>query len=188
MTKTQEIFVPENSTKTLQSWDGAIVVHVSAHASLIITERFETPVSKTTRVTVRLEGEGSSVVDTSRYQGFKNAVLDMERVIIHAAPHTVSHVDVRGIAHDAARVMWRGRVLVEKSAKNARAFLQHDAMLTGKETLIDAAPFLEIYTDNALCKHSASVRRVQPADIFYIKSRGISEENARAMIREGFLA
>jgi len=192
---TQEIYVPEGATKTLRlpsdftSGDSyAILAHVLKGASLIIIETLQTILPCSIRLTVRLEGEGASVVDRSRYQGLGNAVLDIERVIVHIAPGTTSRVDARGIMHDASRALWRGRVLVEQGAKRAQAFLRHDAILTGKEAYMDAAPFLEIFTDDAICKHGASVRRIQPAELFYMKSRGVLEEEARNMLLEGFLA
>lgn len=185
---TQEIFIPEGESKTLQVCDDNMLVRVSKNASLVLTEMRKAIMSRTIRLTVRLEGEGASVIDKSRYQGFKNAVLDIERVIVHAAPATTSHIDTRGILHDASRVVWRGCIQVERDAKKAQAFLRHDAILAGEEAYVDAAPFLEIYTDDAICKHSASVRRIQPASLFYIKSRGVSEEDARNMLLEGFLA
>jgi len=194
MMDVSEIFVPENTIKTLTMPEDIVhggsytaTVHVAKGASLMIVETLQETAPCAVRLTVRLEGEGAFVVDTSRYQGRENAVLDIERVIVHVAPFTTSRVDARGILHDASRVLWRGRVIVEQGAKKAQAFLRHDAILTGAHALADAAPFLEIFTDDAVCKHSASVRRVEPAQLFYMKSRGVAEEDARNMLLEGFL-
>lgn len=185
---TQEIFIPEGESKTLQIQHDTMFIHVLKNASLILTQTCITTTPRTLRLTVRLEGEGASVIDTTRYRGSENAVLDIERVIVHAAPGTTSHIDARGMLHDASRVIWRGRIQVEQNAKKAEAYLRHDAMLTGREACVDAAPFLEIYTNDAICKHSASVRRIEPISLFYMKSRGIFEKEAREMLQEGFLA
>ena len=194
MPQTQEMFVPEGAAKTLRmpsrpvpGGSYSVTVHVAKNASLVVTDTLRTAKPCTVRLFVHLEGEGASVIDTSRYQGVGTATLDIERVVVHRAPRTTSQVDARGIVHDSARVLWRGRVVVERGAPKAQAFLRHDAILAGPEALVDAAPFLEIFTDDAVCKHGASVRRIQPEQLFYMKSRGVPEMDARTMLLEGFL-
>ena len=194
--KTKEIFIPEGVNKKLNiaedsSLDGSYILlaHVAKNATLTMEESINTTAAlRTIRFTAFLEGEGASLVDTCRYQVFGKALLDIERVVVHAAPHTTSHVDARGVAGDAARVLWRGRIVVKREAKRAQAFQRHDAILASKDAMVDAAPFLEIFTHDVSCKHSASVRRIQPEHIFYMGSRGIVEDEARNMLLKGFLA
>lgn len=193
--ETKELFISEGVTQILaigeeflRGGSYAITAHVAKNASLTVTEAIQTTAPCTIRFTAILEGEGASVVDRSRYQGLGNAMLDIERVVVHAAPATSSHVDARGVLCDAARVLWRGRIVVERNAKKAQAFQRHDAMVTSADAFVDAAPFLEIFTNDVSCKHAVSIQRMRPEHLFYMESRGVSKEGARTMALEGFLS
>lgn len=140
------------------------------------------------RSTVALRGEGASYTDEMRYSGCRTATLDIERAVEHAAPNTASFLDTRGVVGDSAKVLWRGKVRVQAEAGKSSAFQRHDAILTGAGAVVDAAPILEIFAHDVSCKHSASVRRVQLEDIFYMESRGIEASTAKKEILDGFLA
>lgn len=190
----QEIYISPGEKKNLRITEDTLingslmlVAHVAEHASLTVDEMLQTTTPCTVRFTALLEGEGASIVDRSSYRGGGETRFDIERTVVHRAPGTSSHVEARGVLGDTARVMWRGRIVVESSAKRARAFQRHDAVLASRDALVDAAPFLEIYTNDVVCKHSASVTRLKPEHLFYIKSRGVAEEDARNMLLEGFL-
>lgn len=192
--RVQEIVVPEGEKKTLKITDDqfidgsyAAIVHISKNASLVVEELIKTVMPCVIRLTAFLEGEGASVVDVSRYQGLGNALVDIERVVVHKAPATFSHMEARGVMFDSARALWRGRIVVEQAAKKACAFQRHDAILASKDAFVDAAPILEIFTHDVSCKHSASITRIQPEQVFYLKSRGVDETTARTMLLEGFL-
>lgn len=193
--ETKELFIPEGVAQTLtidekfsRGGSYAITAHIAKHASLTVMGAMQTTMPCTVRFTAILEGEGASVIDRSRYQGRGDAMLDIERVVVHAAPATSSHMDARGVLYDAARVLWRGRIVVERAAKKARAFQRHDAILASGAAEVDASPVLEIFAHDVSCKHSASVRRLQPEQLFYMMSRGMSEAAAREYLLEGFLA
>lgn len=189
------MFIPEGASQTLtigeeflRGGSCAITAHIAKHASLTVMEAIQTTAPCTIRFTAILEGEGASVIDKSRYQGRGDAMLDIERVVVHAAPATSSRVDARGILYDTAHVLWRGRIVVERAAKKARAFQRHDAMLASESAHVDASPVLEIFTHDVSCKHSASVRRLQPEQLFYMMSRGMPRAEACGHLLEGFLA
>lgn len=140
------------------------------------------------RSNVVLRGEGASYTDDLRYSGCSTAALDIERAVEHCAPNTASFLDTRGVVGDSAKVLWRGKVRVQAEARKSLAFQRHDAILTGAGAAVDAAPILEIFAHDVSCKHSASVRRVQSEDIFYMESRGIEASAAKKEILDGFLA
>lgn len=190
----QELYIPEGEKQILHITENqliggfyALTAHISKNASLMVDESIKTTELCTIRFRALLEGEGASVVDKSRYQGVGNATFDIERVVVHAAPATLSEVDARGVFGDTVRMLWRGRIVVERAAKKAQAFQRYSALLTSRDAFVDAAPFLEIFTDDVSCKHSASIQRIQPEHVFYLASRGVSKENARDMLLEGFL-
>ena len=140
------------------------------------------------RCDVVLKGAGSSFKDVVRYRGSARSEIDMERAARHAASRTASFLDARGVAGGETKVKWRGKVRVEKQASKASAFQRHDAIVAGSLAQVDSAPILEIYTHDISCKHSASIQRINPEQVFYFESRGLDEKESRKEILDGFLA
>ena len=160
---------------------------ISTGAALTFEENIAAHAFFKARAAISLVGSGGSCTYKTGYRSTSAAVLDIERVVRHVAADTSSCIIARGVADGNAKAIWRGNVFVGKDAKRASAFLRHDAMLVGRFAEIDASPVLEIFTDDVSCKHSASVTHVRPEDIFYCMSRGISEQDAKEHIVEGFL-
>ncbi len=89
------------------------------------------------------------------------------------------------IVNKKIRAPLRGR---EKESKSGfKGFLKEDFLVLDPEAKVDLVPGLEIKNDDVVVSHSASVRRIDPEDLFYFASRGVSEEEARKMFVEGFL-
>lgn len=165
-----------------------VTVMLHANAKYVVRERVTAQEFFYSRYKVVLNGEGAMCTDEMRYSGASIGVLDIERAVYHMAGQTLSHMNTRGVVGDEARVLWRGKVRVEKNAKKSSAFQRHDAMLASEGARIDAAPYLEIFTHDVSCKHSASVTRISPENLFYLRSRGVSFADARRMLTEGFLS
>ncbi|TSC79818.1 MAG: Fe-S cluster assembly protein SufD [Parcubacteria group bacterium Gr01-1014_29] len=165
-----------------------VTAQVHANAKYVVQERVTAHAFFYSRYKVALSGEGALFTDEMRYSGASAAVLDMERAVHHRAGQTLSHMNARGVARDEAKVLWRGKVRVEKQAKKSSAFQRHDAILAGAGAHIDAAPYLEIFTHDVSCKHSASVTRIPPENLFYLASRGVPFADAHRMLTEGFLS
>jgi Fe-S cluster assembly protein SufD len=104
----------------------------------------------------------------------------------HEAPHTRSDLLYRGAVLDSARTVWRGNIRVHPQAQKTDAYqAQHNLVLSG-EARADAIPGLEIEADDVRCTHGATMGRIDPEQLFYLKCRGIAEPAARRMIIDGF--
>jgi Fe-S cluster assembly protein SufD len=79
-----------------------------------------------------------------------------------------------------------GRVVVEKDAQKTEAALNNANLLLSRHAEVDTKPQLEIYADDVKCSHGAAVGQIQPAELFYLRSRGIPEAQARQMLCLGF--
>jgi len=106
--------------------------------------------------------------------------------ITHIGPNTSSHAISKGVVKDKARSLFKGMIRIEKNAKNSRAYLAEHGMILGKDALADAIPGLEIETNDVKATHSASVAQINEEDIFYLMSRGLSEDDAKKLIIVGF--
>ncbi len=106
--------------------------------------------------------------------------------ITHSGPNTSGHAISKGVVRDKARSIFKGMIRIDKNAKNSRAYLAEHAMILSKDALADAIPGLEIETNEVKATHSASVSQISEEEIFYLTSRGLSEDEAKKLIIVGF--
>ncbi len=106
--------------------------------------------------------------------------------ITHSGPNTSGHAISKGVVKDKARSIFKGMIRIDKNAKNSRAYLAEHAMILSKDVLADAIPGLEIETNEVKATHSASVSQINEEEIFYLTSRGLSEDEAKKLIIVGF--
>jgi Fe-S cluster assembly protein SufB len=107
--------------------------------------------------------------------------------IVHAAPNTTSLITSKSISMHGGRAGYRGLLRVEEGAENAKSFVRCDALILDPESRSDTYPYMEIEESNAEIGHEASVSKVGEEQLFYLMSRGLSEEEATAMIVAGFI-
>ncbi|MBU2641084.1 MAG: Fe-S cluster assembly protein SufD [Gammaproteobacteria bacterium] len=113
--------------------------------------------------------------------------LDQHLHVEHRAPHTRSSQTWRGIADGRGRGIFDARVVVQAGAQKADAQQSSRNLLLSPHAEIDVKPQLEIYTDDVKCGHGATVGQLDPAEIFYLRSRGIDADVARALLLRGFV-
>jgi Fe-S cluster assembly protein SufB len=107
--------------------------------------------------------------------------------IIHAAPDTSSQVISKSISMHGGRSSYRGLLKVYEGATNSKSNVVCDALLMDEESRTDTYPSIEIDEQNVTIGHEASVSKVSEDMLFYLTSRGISEDQANAMIVSGFI-
>jgi Fe-S cluster assembly protein SufD len=106
--------------------------------------------------------------------------------IRHSVPGCRSRETFKGLLYGAGRAVFDGRIVVEKDAQKTVAALNNANLLLSRNAEVDAKPQLEIYADDVKCSHGAAVGQIQPAELFYLRSRGIPEAQARQMLCIGF--
>ena len=125
------------------------------------------------------ELRGINTIGTQQYS-------DVHLDIHHAQPACRSRQDFRNIVHGKGRAVFDGRIVVEKDAQKSDAMLSNKNLLLSEDAEVDTKPQLEIYADDVKCGHGTTVGKIDPAQIFYLRSRGISEAAARRMLCLGF--
>jgi Fe-S cluster assembly protein SufD len=113
--------------------------------------------------------------------------IDQHLHVEHRAPHTGSSQTWRGIADGRGRGIFDARVVVQPGARKADALQSSRNLLLSPHAEIDVKPQLEIYTDDVKCGHGATVGQLDPAEIFYLRSRGIDADTARTLLLRGFV-
>jgi len=105
----------------------------------------------------------------------------------HAAPETTSIIDSKSISKDGGRTTYRGLVRVEEGAHNVKSHVRCDALILDEESRSDTYPYMEIEEKDARIGHEATVSKVGDDQLFYLRSRGLTEQQATAMIVNGFI-
>ena len=107
--------------------------------------------------------------------------------VVHVAPHTTSSIISKSISKGHGRSTYRGLCKVLEGAHHARSNVECDALLINDTSRTDTYPYIEIEENDANVGHEASVSKIGEEQLFYLTSRGISEEEAMAMIVRGFI-
>lgn len=139
------------------------------------------------RMETKLAGRGSSAKVTGAYAGIGDQHLDYDTTQEHAAPDTVSDLAFRGVLGGSSTAVWRGMIRVDKDAQHTDAFQESRNLLLSPDSHADAIPGLEIEADDVRCTHAAAVAQVDAEQLYYLRSRGLSEEDAKRLVIDGFL-
>ena len=107
--------------------------------------------------------------------------------VIHAAPHTSSKITSKSISRGGGRTSYRGLLKVHKGAVGAKSHVVCDALLLDPQSRSDTYPYIEIDEDNVTIGHEASVSKIGEEQLFYLMSRGLSQEEAATMVVSGFI-
>jgi Fe-S cluster assembly protein SufD len=134
-----------------------------------------------------LDGQGSTAKVTGAYATRGRQHVDYDTLQEHAAPDTVSDLAFRGLISGRSSTVWRGMIKVDEGAQRTDAFQEARNLLLGKKAHADAIPGLEILADDVRCTHAAAIAQIDPEQIFYLRSRGLSQSTAERLVVEGFL-
>ncbi|NPV68531.1 MAG: Fe-S cluster assembly protein SufB [Anaerolineae bacterium] len=107
--------------------------------------------------------------------------------VIHAAPNTSSQIISKSICKDGGRSSYRGLLKIHEGAERSRSNVVCDALLLDGHSQSDTYPYIEIEEQNVHVGHEASVTKVSEDQLFYLMSRGLSEDEANAMVVAGFI-
>jgi Fe-S cluster assembly protein SufB len=107
--------------------------------------------------------------------------------MVHAAPETSSTIISKSISKDGGRTSYRGLVRVEEGAEKSKSYVRCDALMLDEESRSDTYPYMEVAEQDARIGHEATVSKVGDDQLFYLMSRGLSEQQAMGMIVNGFI-
>ena len=107
--------------------------------------------------------------------------------IVHNAPNTTSKIVSKSISKNGGRSSYRGLVKIGKNAEISKSNVICDALLLDKDSQSDTYPYIEINNDQVNIEHEATVSKIGEEQLFYLMSRGVSEQEASAMIVNGFI-
>lgn len=133
-----------------------------------------------------LNGEGARAEFTGITFAGKGQNLDTGTKVVHNAPKTTSYVNTKSISKDGGISTFRSSVVVKPQAKQSKSAVSCQSLMLDDISRSDTIPAMDIRTKDADVGHEARIGRISDETVFYLMSRGISEEEARAMIVSGF--
>ncbi len=137
---------------------------------------------------VKLNGSGADANVLGVYLADKNQHIDNQVYIDHAVANCTSNELFKGILDDYSRAVFNGHILVRPGAQKTLASQNNANIILTDKAMINTKPFLEIYADDVKCSHGATVGQIDEDALFYIRQRGISEDNARLLLMYAFAA
>ncbi len=112
--------------------------------------------------------------------------VDHNTMVHHIEPNCESHQDYKGVFGDSSTGVFNGKVLVEKEAQKTNAFQANNNILLSDKASINTKPQLEIFADDVKCSHGCTIGQLDDNAMFYMRSRGIPEKEAKALLMYAF--
>jgi Fe-S cluster assembly protein SufD len=133
-----------------------------------------------------LAGEGADCLINGLFIGRGRQHMDNYMKVEHVAPHCNSRQFYNGILDECARGVFHGRIIVHPNAQRTDAKQTNRNLLLSDNAQIDTKPQLEIYADDVKCTHGATIGQIEEEALFYLRSRGLSEAEARGLLLYAF--
>ncbi|HNU59015.1 MAG TPA: Fe-S cluster assembly protein SufD [Aquaticitalea sp.] len=112
--------------------------------------------------------------------------VDHHTLVRHTEPNCESHQDYKGIFGDAATGVFNGKIIVNKEAQKTNAYQANNNILLSDKASINTKPQLEIFADDVKCSHGCTIGQLDESAMFYMRSRGIPEKEAKALLMYAF--
>lgn len=190
-----ELFVKDNAKlrySTIENWSKNMYnlntkrAIVGAHGTIEwVSGSFGSHVSCLYPMSI-LNGEGAHCEFTGITFAGEGQFLDTGSKVVHNAPYTTSNVNAKGISKSGGAQIYRGLLKIGKNAEHSKATVSCESLMLDDISQSDTIPAVIVDNDNVDIGHEAKIGRISDEAIFYLMTRGISEEEARAMLVRGF--
>jgi Fe-S cluster assembly protein SufD len=139
-------------------------------------------------LTLRLEEENAACLLNGIYAPTDGQHIDHHTTVYHLVPNCQSEQDYKGILNGRSRAVFNGKVIVAKDAQHTQAKQQNKNVLLSANSEIDTKPQLEIFADDVICTHGATVGQLDEEALFYLATRGIDRHEASKYLIQAFAA
>lgn len=164
----------------------AVEVAANGHFSVDTTTLYGTLVRNDLQV--QLDGPGAHAELNGAYLLDGTAHCDNHTYIGHNVPDCTSDELYKGLVAGKATGVFNGKVFVKPDAQRTRAYQRNANVLSGEDARVFSKPELEIYADDVKCSHGCTIGRLDEQALFYLRSRGVGEAEARNLMAHAFVA
>ena len=178
---------------TIQNWSNDVYNLVTKRAHAYANSTVEWVDANTgSRLTMKypaiyLRGEGARAEVISVAVAGKGQHQDTGAKAIHLAPNTTSRIVSKSVSKDGGRATYRGQLRVAPGATGVTASVRCDALMLDDQSRSDTYPYIDIGEDDTTMTHEATVGKISAEQVFYLMSRGLTENEAQNLIIQGFL-
>jgi Fe-S cluster assembly protein SufD len=166
------------TTQTRQGRDSTVHLHTVAFGAALARHD----------IGAVMAGPGGTLILNGLYLLGGQQHADHHTTIDHAADHCESHEYFNGVLDQKSRGVFTGRIIVRPGAQKTDSKQTNNNLLLSADAHADSQPQLEIYADDVKCTHGSTVGPLDPRALFYLRSRGVGEEEARRLLTYGFAA
>ncbi|MGC9151213.1 MAG: Fe-S cluster assembly protein SufD [Microbacter sp.] len=160
-----------------EAWSNVLVNEITLHNGLTRND-----------VKIDLQGAHSETLLCGMAIGDKAEHIDNATLLIHAQPHGKSRELYKYVMDDSSVGAFAGKILVEQDAQKTEALLTNRNLCVTPNAKMKTKPQLEIYADDVKCSHGATIGQLDETAMFYMRSRGLSEPDARLLLMFAFMA
>lgn len=191
-----ELFVKEGATlrySTIENWSKNML-NLNTKRAIVekngtiewVSGSFGSKISMLYPMSI-LKGEGARAEFTGVSFAGKGQNLDTGAKVIHAAPNTSSTINSKSISKNGGITTYRGVIKVNSNAYNSKSMVSCESLMLDNKSKSDTIPVIDLGNDDVEIGHEAKIGKISDEAIFYLMSRGLSEEQAKTMIVRGFV-
>jgi len=191
-----ELYVKENASlrySTIENWSRNMM-NLNTKRAVVekngriewVSGSFGSKVSMLYPMSI-LKGEGATSEFTGITFAGRGQNLDTGTKVVHAAPHTSSTIHSKSISKDGGVATYRGLISITPKAHHSKSTVSCESLMLDQYSKSDTIPVMDVRNDRVDLGHEAKIGRISEEAIFYLMSRGISEEEAKAIIVRGFV-
>jgi Fe-S cluster assembly protein SufD len=136
---------------------------------------------------IRVNGQNCETNLNSAYILKENQLVDNHTVVDHRVANCVSNELYKGVIDDKATAVFNGKVFVRPDAQKINAFQSNGNVLLSNDASVNSKPELEIYADDVKCSHGSTTGQLDEKAVFYLRSRGMGEKQARELLVQAFV-
>ena len=137
-------------------------------------------------VKIIIEGEKAHAQILGIIVGFGKQKIELYTLQDHIKPESVSDLFIKSVLFDEAKFYYKGLIKIEKDAQKSNAYQKNQNLLLSKNASADSRPYLEILANDVRCTHGATIGQIDKNQLYYLQTRGLSNQAATHLIVEGF--
>lgn len=137
-------------------------------------------------IQINLGAEGAECVLNGLYMVTGKQLMDSHTLVDHVKPHGTSRQLYKGVLDETAQAVFDGHVIVRGEAQKTDSSQTNKNLLLSDKAKVNTKPELKIFANDVKCKHGATIGQIEPASLFYLRSRGIPSEAARRLLIRAF--
>lgn len=138
-------------------------------------------------VTIEIKSKEATVYIYGIYVGKKGDSFTLNTIQHHKVGNSISDLLIKGVFFDDAKFIYDGLIKIDKKAQKSNAYQKNQNLMLSKEVFVSSKPNLEILANDVRCTHGSTTGQLDKTQVYYLKTRGLSQDSAEKLLIEGFV-